>query len=120
MSKTMFQKMKNGLLIIMMLFATQSTLRANGLDDENDKSGFGQLAINSTKYTTAVGIRAIGTSGLTIKHHLRSGNAVEGILGFYPDALSITVLYESFAPAFDVAGLNWYYGLGGHFASRLA
>jgi hypothetical protein len=26
----------------------------------------------------------------------------------------ITILYEKHAPAFNAAGLQWYYGLGGH------
>jgi hypothetical protein len=69
-------------------------------------------------YTTAVGVRGIGTSGLTIKHFNRKDRAIEGILGFYPNAFSATVLLEKYTPAFDVRGLNWYYGIGGHVATQ--
>lgn len=72
----------------------------------------------SHTYKTAVGVRGVGTSGLTIKHFTRSTLAIEGIIGFYPNAFSATVLVERYAPAFDVAGLRWYYGFGGHVASQ--
>ncbi|SHJ60801.1 hypothetical protein SAMN04488028_101656 [Reichenbachiella agariperforans] len=69
-------------------------------------------------YQTAVGVRGIGTSGLTIKHFTKRSTAIEGIIGFYPNAFSATVLYERYASAFDVRGLNWYYGVGGHIATQ--
>lgn len=69
-------------------------------------------------YNTAVGVRALGTSGLSIKHFTKHATAFEGIVGFYPNSFSVTLMVERYSPAFDVAGLNWYYGLGGHMASR--
>lgn len=75
-----------------------------------------QLALNSSSYTTAVGLRAGTTSGLTIKHFTGNSTAVEGILGFWESGLSATVLAERYVTAFDVQGLNWYYGVGGHAA----
>lgn len=72
----------------------------------------------SSSYKTAVGVRGLGTSGLTIKHFTKPTMAIEGIVGFYPNAFSATVLVERYAPAFDVPGLKWYYGFGGHVASQ--
>ena len=75
------------------------------------------LALNSSSYTTAIGVRGAGTSGFTVKHFTRNTRAIEGILGFYPNAFSATVLLEKYANAFDTPGLNWYYGAGGHIAA---
>lgn len=69
-------------------------------------------------YKTAIGVRGIGTSGLTIKHFTKESTALEGIIGFYPNAFSVTVLLEQYAQAFDTKGLNWYYGIGGHIATQ--
>jgi hypothetical protein len=69
-----------------------------------------------TPYTTALGIRVGGTSGATIKHFFRPATAVEGILGTFGNGFSITALMEKNARAFDVEGLNWYYGGGAHIA----
>jgi hypothetical protein len=66
-------------------------------------------------YSTAIGLRGGETSGLTLKHFFSTGNAVEGIIGFWPAALSVTGLYEHHVGA-EVDGLNWYYGGGGHLA----
>ena len=73
-----------------------------------------QLAVNKDNYNTAIGIRAGATSGLTIKHFTGNrGSAFEGIIGLWPDAMSLTCLYEKHANA-GAEGLNWYYGGGGH------
>jgi len=69
-----------------------------------------------TPYKTALGIRIGGTSGATIKHFFRPATAVEGILGTFGNGFSITGLVEKNAQAFDVEGLNWYYGGGAHIA----
>ncbi len=73
-----------------------------------------QLAIDSRTYHTAIGIRAGETSGLTIKQFIGQKNALEGILGVWHHGLSATLLYERHAQAFDISGLNWYFGAGGH------
>ena len=99
--------------------AVFAALGLNAAPDLSGKDeGLDRLAINGTNYKTAIGIRALGTSGLTIKHFLSAGTAIEGIVGFYPNALSVTALYEKYSPAFDVPGLKWYYGLGGHIAAE--
>jgi hypothetical protein len=73
----------------------------------------GQPAINTSSYHTAIGLRGGATSGLTIKHFMGSGSALEGIVGIWPNGISITGLYEKHANA-GLEGLNWYYGGGGH------
>lgn len=77
-------------------------------------SSFGQLATNSSSYTTAVGLRGGETSGLTIKHFMGSQDALEGIIGLWYHGFNATLLYERHSSAFNANGLNWYYGLGGH------
>jgi hypothetical protein len=78
----------------------------------------GQQLKTGTSYNTAIGVRGLGTSGLTIKHFTESNKAIEGIIGFYPNAFSATLLVERYAPAFSEPGLKWYYGIGGHVATQ--
>ncbi|MEQ9187711.1 MAG: hypothetical protein RLP15_08240 [Cryomorphaceae bacterium] len=78
-----------------------------------EQTGTPTLTPSST-YKNAVGVRAGGSSGLTFKHFTSRGNALEFILWGHKDAIAITGLYEIYVPAFDVPGLNWYYGGGGH------
>ncbi|UXX79267.1 hypothetical protein N7E81_18095 [Reichenbachiella carrageenanivorans] len=73
---------------------------------------------SGTTYQTAVGVRGLGTSGISVKHFTKPALAIEGIVGFYPNAFSATVLVERYESAFDVQGLRWYYGIGGHVASQ--
>lgn len=72
---------------------------------------------NKTTYNTAIGLRAGGTSGLTVKHFFGSGNAIEGIIGIWPNAFSLTGLYEKNVNA-GLAGLNFYYGGGAHLSAE--
>jgi len=73
-------------------------------------------AINTPTYRNAIGLRAGGTSGLTFKHFFSSGHAFEGIIGVWPNAFSITGLYERHVSSQTVSGFQWYYGAGAHFA----
>lgn len=70
---------------------------------------------NSKNYHTAIGLRAGGTSGLTIKQFMGQSSAIEGIIGVWGRGFSGTVLYEKYAPT-GAAGLSWYFGGGGHAA----
>jgi len=65
-------------------------------------------------YTTGVGLRGGLSGGVTIKHFVSSNTAIEGIVSTRWKGLNLTGLYEIHAQAFDVRGLNWYYGFGGH------
>ncbi len=67
------------------------------------------------QYDFAIGLRTGGTSGLTLKK-MNPSSAIEGIVGFWHDGLSVTLLWEKYAPAFNEHGFNWYYGGGGHIA----
>lgn len=70
----------------------------------------------SAQYKFAIGIRSGGTSGLTVKYNPTARSAFEGIIGFWNDGLSLTGLWERHVQAFDVEGMHWYYGGGGHIA----
>lgn len=76
------------------------------------------LRAGARPYSTALGVRGLGTSGLTLKHFTTQTRALEGIVGLGPDAFSLTLLLEQHTSAFDEPGLNWYYGLGGHIATE--
>jgi hypothetical protein len=67
-------------------------------------------------YHAAIGLRAGETSGLTFKFRTGSSSRVEIIAGVWSDWLSLTALYERHVSAFNVDGLRWYYGAGGHAA----
>ena len=71
-------------------------------------------AIYSQDYQTSAGVRGTFVSGLTVKHFTRQEAALEGILSFGQWGMTITGLFEKHAQAFEVEGLNWYYGGGGH------
>lgn len=75
------------------------------------------LSINNPSYRTAIGLRGGELGGLTFKHFSRSDGALEAILGLGyrdPRILTLTLLYEKHVPAFNVSGMRWYYGGGGH------
>jgi hypothetical protein len=74
-------------------------------------------SVYAQDYQTAVGIRGPFVSGFTVKHFIQEDKALEGILSFGQWGMNITGLYEIHARAFDVEGLNWYYGGGAHLGS---
>lgn len=65
-------------------------------------------------YRAALGIRAGETSGVTFKFRSGGSSKVELIAGFWSDWLNLTALVEKNTPAFNVNGMNWYFGGGGH------
>lgn len=67
------------------------------------------------QYNYAIGLRSGGTSGITLKKNY-GNTAIEGIVGFWHDGLSVTGLWEHNQMAFNAPGLNWVYGVGGHVA----
>lgn len=98
--------MKTKKIIVGLLFSAFSVV---GYSQDNTPS----LATGTT-YKTAIGLRGGETSGLTIKQFVGSQNAIKGILGVWRNGFSATVLWEHYENAFNVSGLNWYYGAGGH------
>ncbi len=74
----------------------------------------GAQSLCAQYYETAVGIRAGTFNGITAKHFLHDNRAVEGILSFRWEGFNITGLYEVHNDAFEVNGLEWYYGFGAH------
>ncbi len=75
------------------------------------------LSIDSPDYRTAIGLRGGDLGGLTFKRFTSSESAFEMILGLghrEPRLFSFTFLFEKHVPAFNVSGMQWYYGGGGH------
>lgn len=67
-------------------------------------------------YRTGIGLRTGETSGITIKFNAQKASSIEIIAGIWSDWLSLTGLYEKNVPAFNIEGMRWYYGGGGHVA----
>ncbi|GGK63102.1 hypothetical protein ACD591_00560 [Rufibacter glacialis] len=64
-----------------------------------------------------LGLRVGGYSaGISGKYFISESQAIEGILGtgFGRRGFQLTGLLEQHASAFDVQGLRWFYGAGGH------
>lgn len=103
-------KMKNVSIIV--LFMVTVILASPG-------AGAQGLSIDNPGYTTAIGLRGGDLGGLTIKHFTSEERAIEAIVGIGfrdPRLFSLTVLLERHTPAFNVSGMRWYYGGGGHVA----
>ena len=65
-------------------------------------------------YNTGIGLRLGGfTSGITVKHFVKSNGAIEGIVGFGSHSFILTGLYEHHFPV-DAEGLKLYVGGGMH------
>jgi hypothetical protein len=80
------------------------------------------LAANRSQaqdYKTAVGLKFGGyENGFSVKHFMDDqGTALEGILGIRSHGAVLTGLYELHQPAFNTAGLKFYYGFGAHLGS---
>lgn len=72
-------------------------------------------SVFSMDYGTGIGLRGGLSSGLTVKHFIGEGTAIEGLVDFRDKDFNLTLLYEIHnASAFGVSRLNWYYGLGAH------
>lgn len=64
-------------------------------------------------YSTSLGLRAGYTSGITLKHFVKSNAALEFILGTRWEGYSFSMLYEwHTGSAFGEPQLTWVYGLG--------
>lgn len=94
-------------LIIGVLFLTPNLFS----QDKSEGSEF--------SYKTAIGIRAGGQSGITIKHFVKSKHAIEGIIstGWFYRSFRFTGLYEFHKSFSEIKGLDWFAGIGGHIGS---
>ena len=97
-------------LTVMLVLSTNAMAQNNSGD--NNVNGPGK---SKAQYKTAIGLRAGETSGLTIKRFTGASTAIEGIVGLWPYAFSVTGLFERYVPT-EIGGLRWYYGGGAHFA----
>ncbi len=71
--------------------------------------------LNAQDYKTALGLKFGGyENGISVKYFTMPTVALEGVLGFTDHGAVITGLYEIHMPAFNVAGLKFYYGAGAH------
>lgn len=69
---------------------------------------------NAQNYNTGIGARLGYDNGLTVKHFIGGGNAIEGILSVSPNYFNVTALYEYQRPIPNAQNLDWYLGIGGH------
>ena len=68
----------------------------------------------SQDYRTAIGLRAGGHHGITIKHFTKPKVAVEGIISSRWRGLGLTGLIEGHTRFFGINRFNFYYGAGAH------
>jgi hypothetical protein len=68
----------------------------------------------NAQYNTAIGLRIGGTTGIDGKFFTRQSKAIEGIIGWFGNGSSLTVLVEKYS-SID-GGLYVYYGGGPHLA----
>ena len=68
------------------------------------------------QYSSAIGIRIGGTSGVAAKYFYKPTKAVEGIIGTFGNGFSLTGLMEKYSPVYNADGLFVYYGGGAHLA----
>jgi hypothetical protein len=71
---------------------------------------------SAQSYNNGIGLRLGYNTGITFKHFLSSGKALEfiGTSRYRQRGFTLTVLYEKHAPALKVENLKWFYGIGGH------
>ncbi len=69
---------------------------------------------SAQSYSTAAGLRFSYESGASIKYFASPSIALEGVLGFRNKGVVVTGLFEIHQSAFNVDGLKFYYGAGGH------
>ena len=65
-------------------------------------------------YQTAIGVKVWDGGGISLKHFVRTNNALEGIGYFWSQGFRITGLYEFHGPISGAGGLKWYIGPGAH------
>ncbi|MBD1393064.1 hypothetical protein [Mucilaginibacter glaciei] len=66
-------------------------------------------------YKMAIGLKFGGyENGISGKYFLNQTSALEAIIGLRSHGAALTGLYEFHLQAFNVPGLNFYYGAGGH------
>ncbi|MGQ9620083.1 MAG: hypothetical protein ACUVTX_03760 [Bacteroidales bacterium] len=65
-------------------------------------------------YNTGIGLRLGYFNGITVKHFIHGTSAIEGLLYIRWKGFEVTGLYEVHTPAFQTAGLNWFFGGGAH------
>jgi hypothetical protein len=68
------------------------------------------------QYSSALGLRIGGTTGVSGKYFFKPTKAAEGIIGWYGNGFSLTGLIEKYTPVYNAEGLYIYYGGGAHIA----
>lgn len=72
------------------------------------------IPVKAQDYGTGIGARGGVFSGVSFKQFISSYDAFEVVGAFHYRGLFIAGMYQRHARAFDVPGLNWYYGGGAH------
>ena len=65
-------------------------------------------------YQNSAGIRLGAFPGISLKHFLQEGHAIEGALSTRWEGVLIAGMYEIHQPLADVPDLYWYIGGGAH------
>jgi hypothetical protein len=83
------------------------------------KSNAQSQSVTTSDYMTAVGVKfGPYESGFSGKYFIAPNTALEGVLGFNDHGVVLTGFYELDIPAFNVDGLKFFYGAGGHIGAE--
>lgn len=69
---------------------------------------------SQAQYNTGIGLRLGSGNGITVKHFIKNGAAIEGILYTRWQGFIITGLYQVHKDIAGAKGLQWFYGGGAH------
>src|ERR1700739_590358 len=94
------------LISLSLVFITLAAQKASAQEGE----GHGQ------DYSTAIGFKFY-PGAISVKHFIRSEDALEGLGYFWEHGFRFTGLYEIYGDIGDVDGLKWYIGPGAHVSS---
>ncbi len=72
------------------------------------------MTAEAQDYKTGVGLRGGLFNGVTLKHFVNRYDALEFTAALHSEGTLLAGMYQIHANAFDVPGLNWYYGPGAH------
>ena len=101
-------------MILTLMHAESRSITASIVDHNDTAKTFMPVPRQNNYSVHAIGLRAIGTTGITYKHFNPRGSVFEGILGFGNNTFSITGLFEKYINPFSPDHLDLYYGIGGH------
>ncbi len=76
--------------------------------------GLTACSMHAQDYHTGIGVKIGMAPGISAKHFITTGGALEGIATFRWEGANLAALAEFHLPVFDTEGMYFYYGGGFH------